>query len=110
MATYCIFKVYDYKGGELSSRVNLSHERFIGELCERFEEITIKRNRENLIDKVSLKEDILAKLNSRNFYSTYAGGDGFVGEMYKVEGDRMISVTFNTYVDDMVEYMAKNWN
>jgi hypothetical protein len=31
---FSIFKVYDYKGGELSSSVNLSEDEFFGELAE----------------------------------------------------------------------------
>lgn len=42
--TYCIFRVYDYKGGELSSNVNLSHDSFIGYLAESYENPTFSYN------------------------------------------------------------------
>ena len=109
MATYCIFKVYDYKGGELSSSVNLTFARFIGELAEKFESIDLPKNKRNEFDREGIKANILKKLNNRDFYSTYAGGDGFVGQMYKVEGDRMIRTSFEHHVDDITDYIIKHW-
>lgn len=54
--TYCIFKVYDYKGGELSSRTNLSHDSFIGELAESFENVVYKLNQDKSVKRYKLKE------------------------------------------------------
>lgn len=124
--SYAIFQVYDYKGGELSSRVNLDHDSFIGELAERFENTVYELNedrsirRDKTIDSVLndtelvpyksvLKEAILKKLKSGEFYSTYAGGDGFTGEMYCIENDRMSRVRVEHFIDDIVEYIIKNW-
>lgn len=125
--TYCIFKVYDYKGGELSSRVNLSHEDFIGELAEKFENAAweLKEDKatrrdtkiDTIVDsvktdeyKIALKSAILAEINDSDFYSTYAGGDGFVGEMYCIENNIMKSVSHSQFVDEIVDYIDKNWN
>jgi hypothetical protein len=122
--TYCIFQVYDYKGGELSSSVNLDHDSFIGELSEKFENTVYKLNqdksvkRDKTIDSVLndtelvsykslLKEAISKELTSGKFYSTYAGGDGFVGEMYCVENGRMSRVRHEQFIDDIVEYINK---
>ncbi len=123
--TYCIFRVYDYKGGELSSNVNLSHDSFIGYLAESFENTLYDliqdkaTRRDKKIDSIindesetykkTLKEAIIKDLN-KGFYSTYAGGDGFVGELYCIENNQMKSVTHRDYVDEIVDYIDKNWN
>ena len=52
--TWAIFRVYDYKGGEISSRVNLSYESFINELCEIFDNVNfnLAERRDKKIKKV----------------------------------------------------------
>lgn len=124
--SYCIFQVYDYKGGELSSSVNLSHDSFIGELAERFENTVYKLQdkavkRDRTIDSVLndtelvsykslLKEAISNEISKSGFYSSYAGGDGFVGEMFCIENNHMTRVRHSQFVDDIVEYINKNWD
>ena len=55
-------------------------------------------------------ESVLAEINDSDFYSTYAGGDGFVGEMYCIENNIMKSVSHSQFVDEIVDYIDKNWN
>ncbi len=121
MKRYCIFKVYDYKGGELSSSINLTFEKFIGELSELFEGIDIdslqeKRDKkikslleeENSINTIKLQ--IIKMLKSNQFYSNYAGGDGFCGKCYEVEDNKLKSVKIDDYIDDIAKYIDKNWD
>lgn len=124
MKTYCIFKVYDYKGGELSSDVNLSHKSFIANLSELFEnyveldDLSTKRDRKvNTILDVedqksyfdNIKGQLVEAMKDSDFYSTYAGGDGFCGELYEVEDSRMTLVSIKHYLDDIAKYIVTNW-
>ncbi len=118
---YCIFKVYDYKGGELSTSVNLDYDEFIGELSDLFENIdidSISERRDRNISKIlgedsgldkDIKVEVEKILKSRDFYSTYAGGDGFCGECYEVDNNNLKRVKIENYVDDIVKYIIKNW-
>lgn len=121
--TYAIFHVHDYKGGELSSSTNLSYKRFIDELTELFDNVEfddLSERRDRKIKKV-LDGDIiespsdieyiknkLKKTLSKDFYSTYAGGDGFCGEIYEVEDGRMNSVGIEGYLDDIAKALLKH--
>jgi hypothetical protein len=107
--TYAIFEVFDYKGGELSSSINLSKERLVGELADHicnnydFEE-AIEESLNWLSDNKKLeliKKYINHCINDNNFFSTYAGGDGFCGEIYQIDGDSMINVNFLDFLEDI---------
>lgn len=123
MKTYCIFQVYDYKGGELSSKVNLSFDRFISYLSEKFENIELddiatrrdksvsiildEQEHKSLFDEV--KSKVMDIMNDDDFFSTYAGGHGFCGELYEVEDGRLREVSFKKYIDDITNYIINNW-
>lgn len=132
MAKYAIFQVYDYKGGELSSSTNMSLTNFIGSLSEKFENAlydfveekrskTEQRNRaiNTVVSEVDInyekqlleetKEAVLKALKSEDFFSTYAGGDGFSGELYKIEGDTMSSVSFKSFSTEIAQYITDIW-
>jgi hypothetical protein len=123
MKTYCIFKVYDYNGGELRGNVNLSYDSFIGNLAELFEnaiydlEHNKQESRNNKIETIVedkpyvdvVKEALNKALNDRDFFSTYAGGDGFCGECYEVENNRLRTVSIKNYIDDIAKYIDKTW-
>ena len=124
---FSIFRVYDYKGGELSNRINLSRVDFLNELWELFEHLDfggIKNKRDRRIKKV-LDEDVSddiaeiesiinAHLNNKDlnygtgFYSAYAGPDGFCGKMYLVNGDRMTEVKVEDFVDELAKHISDN--
>ena len=121
---YCIFSVSDYKGGELHSSVNLSHRQFINELCEMFDDLDIDAKmikRDTKIKKVldetlvedeiskEIKKEILKKLKSKDFYATYAGGDGFCGEIYEIDNNKLKQVSINSYVDEIVSVIRKDY-
>jgi len=123
--TYAIFKVYDYKGGELSSSTNLTYKNFINELTELFDNLELddlSERRDRKIKKVLdgdsvesasdieyIKSEIKKFMDDEDFYSTYAGGDGFCGEltMYEVEDGRMTSVDIVSYIDDIAKVLLK---
>lgn len=122
MKKYCIFRVYDYKGGELSSSLNLTRERVAGSLAELFENHidleTISEKRDRKISKVldeetssvpEIKEQLLKALKDDDFFSTYAGGDGFCGEIYEVDNNTLTSVSISSFVDDIANYIEKKW-
>jgi|ERR1035437_1776422 hypothetical protein len=123
MKSYCIFKVYDYKGGELNSSTNLDYECFIAELSELFENAlydiredkqTVRDNKIEVIvdDKPYIdivKAAILKELKG-DFYSTYAGGDGFCGKCFVVENNHLSPVNISSYVDDIAKYINENWD
>lgn len=76
---YHIFRVYDYKGGELSTSINLSKERFVGEIIEDFIDYDeIEFNKETL-DILKLSKDILGNIKE---LSLYAGGDSDVARFF----------------------------
>jgi hypothetical protein len=104
--TYAIFKVYDYKGGELSSSLNLDKESFIEELSSIFE-----NNFDEDIEKdlESVKEFINNCLIDDDLLSEYAGGDGFCGKIYEVDGDNMRQLKINDYLEDVAQYIFDNW-
>ena len=122
MKKYCIFRVYDYKGGELSSSLNLTREGLARELSELFESHidldSLSERRDRKISKVfdeetsstpEIKEQIVKALNGKYFFSNYAGGDGFCGKIYEVENNNLTSVTIHQFVDDIANYIDKNW-
>lgn len=120
---YAIFKVYDYKGGELNSSINLDYKRFITNLAGLFDNVeldSISERRERKIKKVLdgdsvesasdieyIKGELKKVLEGKDFYSTYAGGDGFCGEIYEVEDNRMSSVDIYSYLDDIARELLK---
>ena len=110
---YSIFKVYNYKGGELLSTVNLDHDQFISTLSEFFENIVfdekiirIKKiklltNNDDTEIINYIKSLLKDKMNDDNFYSNYANDNiEFCGEIYKIEDDRMTEISIEYYLDD----------
>jgi hypothetical protein len=104
MVKYCIFKVYNYKGGELSAYTNLEYDEFISDLSELFE---------NYLEDVDILESTTSELVERlteiltddtGFYGNYAGSDSmFCGELYKIENNALINVDFLDYVEDIAK-------
>jgi len=103
--TYAMFRVYDYKGGELRSEINIKDK---GELvCDLFENCNF--------DGVKNKEDILAILKEKEkselFYSTYASSDrgGFTGEIFEISDNEMKQITVESCLPACAKYIAENW-
>lgn len=119
--TWAIFRVYDYKGGEISSRINLSYKSFINELCELFDNVNfnLAERRDKKIKKVLdednsvssdieyMKDKMKKYMEDEDFYSTYAGGGGFCGEIYEVDNGMMKEVDIEDYLDDIAKEKLK---
>ena len=43
------------------------------------------------------------------FYSEYAGGDGFCGDIYEVENNKLKLVDIEDYIDDIAKHISENW-
>lgn len=81
---YHIFRVYDYKGGELSTSLNLLKQDFIGEIIEDFIDYDeIEFNKETP-DILKLSKDILGNIKE---LSNYAGGDSQVAEFFSTDDE-----------------------
>jgi len=111
--TYAIFKVYDYKGGELNASTNLDKEELISNLAEIFERFSYCDDDDEdeglKKDLESIKTFINECLSREDFFSTYAGGDGFCGEIYEVEGDKMKEVDLTYFLEEIAQYIFNNW-
>ena len=119
---YCIFQVYNYKGGELSSHINLDHKRFISRLSEyfdgvNFDDIVEKRDKKikvvlddvnKLSDISEIKRKLKEFIEEKDFSCIYAGADCiFCGEIYEVENNKLKQVHFESYLDDIAEFLIE---
>lgn len=109
--TYAIFEVYDYKGGELSASPNLSKEDFISKLAEIFENKDFEDEEGEPVKKdlEAIKEFINSCVSEEDFESTYAGGNGFCGKIYRLDGDNMVEVGITSYLEEIAQYIFDNW-
>lgn len=91
---YHIFKVDDYKGGELNSDVNLSKQELIKLIAERFytdEDFTLDQW------KAAIDEEILKEIPN------HEGADG-LGVIYKSKNGKLKRVPWRSLVDRIAEY------
>lgn len=103
---YHIIRVYDYKGGELNTDLNLSFDEFINELADFYEDIDEDID---LTDVESVKKYID---DNPIEFDTYAGC-GIVGEFYctgKSGKLREISIAgFSRDIAKVIVEYAKDW-
>lgn len=80
---YHIFSIYDYKGGELISHINLSKELFYDIICDIFLG-KIERKVDNIDDiTISDLEELLKEIITNvNYYSEYANDNTYSGQWY----------------------------
>lgn len=103
---YHIFQVYDYKGGELSSQINLTEEEFIGELIER------ALNNDEIDLSLSISEIKLQLISAIRPTTEYAGGDSIVIECFKssdtslefIDHEHFIKTNFQLFIDKLKSY------
>ena len=99
---YSIFRVFDYKGGELNASINLTKNEFIQELIEsRFEDVEGETISE-------IKENISEIINDDEFYEIYAGGDGFCGELYEHIDNKLVPIGFEDFIDDIAQELYRS--
>lgn len=103
-------RVYDYKGGELSTEVNLDYDSLISSITEmiqwRLELDPIEVRRAKGLDEITDEKDSyleyvigeVTKYLKNDFYSTYAAGDGFTGKIFEVENSRMKAIKIEEHI------------
>jgi 3-hydroxyacyl-CoA dehydrogenase len=108
---YSIFKVYDYKGGELDSVLNQTRERMIAELAEShiFEHPELPYNDSAYImvkeENYSLNE-VEQILNEAKFESgLYAGGDVSVIAVYEHINNKLERVNLSSFKSEVISYI-----
>lgn len=100
---YHIFRVWDYKGGELSSEVNLSREQLIENLAERMYDSYLDESFDTLEKiKARVKRLVVQKYDGNDFLGEH---DGFMGEIYQSSTDvaniSLIEVKWTDLVDEL---------
>jgi hypothetical protein len=127
MKTYCIINVSDYHGGDLHSYTNLTFSDFIDHVTEIIDNNmdnidVVMESRDSKINSVlgdknyvdTIKMNVQAIISNSTFYGNYAGsvsnGDAcFYGEFYEVKDSTMTEIKLDSFVDDIVECIKKNW-
>jgi len=96
---YHIFRVYDYKGGELSPNTNLDRLGVCNEIIEYFFEDNLKLDQ----NEEDLKKTMREIVNENS--STYAGGDGWCGEIFFTENNILKSCSISSFFDDIIDIL-----
>ena len=105
---YHIFEVYDYKGGELSTSLNLLKQDFIGEILEDFINYDEIEFDQETPDILKLSKDILGNIKE---LSNYAGGDSQVAEFFSTDDEslELTSVNLEKFVRDNILDVVKQY-
>ena len=105
---FSIFKVYDYKGGELSTSVNIPLDGVIGELLE--SNIVSHPEVDCWGDFFELEDDRVDGVCKNLVFSddTYAGGDGVIIEVFEHIGNKLKSRELSFFNPFFAEYIKKN--
>jgi len=105
--TYSIFKVYDYKGGELSAIVNATFDDVMEMLAENIKHSELEYSEDiwdmsnDDITRVCTECDVEAEL--------YAGGDeGWCGEIYRHKNRNLKQVSPSKFKPHLAEYIINN--
>ena len=106
---YHLFRVYDYKGGELSTTLNLSKVELIEEILDTFidTDFYYTDDTTTLTEKEIVKH--LTNVNNLPEFSLYAGGDdSYVAELYytKPNGD-LEEIDITEFIIDNASDFAK---
>lgn len=106
---FSIFKVYDYKGGELSSYTNIKLDSLIGEILEsgtiKHKDIDCWEDLYDIEDENKVRE-ICSGLTIES--DIYAGGDGTVMEIYEHKDNRLHSISPESLQSQFADYILKN--
>lgn len=103
---YHLFKVYGYKGGALSTSLNLSKVELIEEILETFIDTDFYYE-----DESSFTEEIakhLRNVDNLPEFSLYAGGDSYVAELYyTTPTGELKEIDITQFIKDNVSDFAK---
>jgi hypothetical protein len=105
---YHIFRVYDYKGGELSTSLNLLKQNFIGEILEDFIDYDEIEFNQDTPDILKLSKDILGNIKE---LSSCAGGDSQVAEFFITDevSANLKSIDLEKFVRDNILDVVKQY-
>lgn len=105
---YHIFRVYDYKGGELSTSLNLLKQDFIGEIIEDFIDYDEIEFGQGTPDILKLSKDIVRNIKE---LSNYAGGGSIVARFYctSVKSTKLESLDLEKFVRDNIIDVVKQY-
>lgn len=101
MFKYHIFRVFDYKGGELCTTLNLDYESALAEYCSFIVDKIIDYMEDNDCKNFRITEKEVTNVIEDTF-SIYAGGDHVVLEVYQSSNDgklRRYDFPMNAIVD-----------
>ena len=106
--TYHIFRVYDYKGGELSTSINLSKESFVGEIIEYFIDYYEIEFDQETPDILKLSKDILENIIELGIY---AGGDSQVASFFSTDelSANLKSIDLEKFIRDNILDIVKQY-
>lgn len=105
---YHIFKVNDYKGGELSTSLNLLKQDFIGEILEDFIDYDEIEFDQGTPDILKLSKDILGNIKE---LGKYAYGDSQVAEFFSTDevSANLKSLDLEKFVRDNIIDIVKQY-
>lgn len=105
---YHIFRVYDYKGGELSTSLNLTKDKFVCSIIEYFIEYDEIEFNQETPDIQKLSKDILGNIKE---LSNYAGVDSIVAEFFSTDvvSANLKSLDLEKFVKDNILDVVKQY-
>lgn len=109
--TYHIFRVYDYKGGELSFSINLEYEDLKNEFPIAIEDVIDRWEweiRDSNTGEDTTIEEVKEFLHSKNildFFKSemFAGGDSTVFEIFECVDNILNVYDYSSLVKEMIE-------
>ena len=108
---FSIFKVYDYKGGELSSSTNMNFEDVVSEIIEsgnlKHPEISYWEDLYEIADENEL-ERICSELKYES--DLYAGGDepGTVMVIFEHKNNKLVGCNADEFISSVKQEILKN--
>jgi hypothetical protein len=117
--TYHILSVYSYKGGELSTQLNLSYAELLENLVDTLRiynyvyDQDFESDEERELNEVQVLRDSLLTGDLDSWIddkmSIYAGGDGICFELYECENNIMTEMIISDQIlAEVVECYIKN--
>lgn len=104
---YHVFQVHDYKGGELSTSINLSRGGVVNELSNSFwgieEDVDLETATENEVVEV-----IEQYYQDDDRFSIYAGNGSTVMEIFKSTDKGLRGVSIESFFKDLARQMMSN--
>ena len=105
---FSIFRVYDYKGGELSYDTNITLASVIGEVVE--SGLICHEDLDSWEDLYNIADEDLDKLCSEIKFeeAIYAGGDGTVMEIIEHVNNKLVSFDIENTKPYIADYIRRN--